>query len=278
VLDIEIFHIDSSGNKRLLLSALTSNREMVDGSRSVVRQALATDHDALLKSLGSPNGTSFVSEFIHEIDLIDLNGAQSRHTYRVVNGVFGDLSNETSKSITACARQMLAAGEKAIPLAGAAMRLDTAGKERFQGRVFCSLPLPISSPLGSIHVNGFFDLQADRQGLFEDQDAGGTSAIRVNWNRLLLEQCCSEAAARLCAKVSRDAQSEARAPAFRCSSATRTSFGFPVYSRNASNTPPGPFSVPKYYEWPQPLQAGILLSQGRSSSTALALSARYRMA
>jgi len=67
---------------------------------------------------------------------------------------------------------MLMLNEKAVPLAGAATRLDAPSLGQFQGRLFCGLPLPLASPLQFCHVNGFFDLQADRQGLFQDPGCG----------------------------------------------------------------------------------------------------------
>jgi sacsin len=206
--NIDISYVDATGNTRLLLAARTINREAVDHARSRIRQALATDHKSLLDALSGPNAVPVISEFEHEIDFTDSDGSHRRKTYLVVSGLFCDAKGQISE----CARQMLMLNEKAVPLAGAATRLDAPSLEQFQGRLFCGLPLPLASPLQFCHVNGFFDLQADRQGLFQDPGAGGTSAFRVNWNRLLLEHCCSEAAARLCTSVSRRAHEKAQSP------------------------------------------------------------------
>lgn len=168
VQDIDLWSIDSAGHRRLLLSAHTVNRQTVDASRKLIRQALETEHESLLTALADPRTDPLISEYEHEIDFTDADGAKRRLAYHVVTGLFSDSAGK----VTDCARQMLSLNEKAVPLVGAAMRSDIPVSDG-QGRVFCSLPLPIASPLGPCHVNGFFDLQSDRQGLFQDPGAGG---------------------------------------------------------------------------------------------------------
>jgi len=202
VQDIDIWQMDERGNASRRLSAQTVNRHAVEQARNQVRQALATDHGSILDALSDQKTIPVVSEFEHQIELCSADGSQCQISYLVVNGLFRDDKGE----IVDCARQMLKLSEKAVPLAGAATRWDVGRGEGFQGRVFCALPLPLASPLQSFHVNGFFDLQGDRQGLFQDPGAEGSSAVRVKWNKLLLGHCCSEAAARLCTKFSQSIQ------------------------------------------------------------------------
>lgn len=204
--DIDLLHINTAGESRLLLSAHTANSETVNLARGRIRDMLASDHELLLETLSRQAGSPVVSEFEHEIDVVDTDGSQNRNTYRVVSGIFGD----TAGQVVSCARQMLMFNEKAVPLAGAAAKLGTRHAEESEGYLFCGLPLPVASPMKGCHVNGFFDLQADRQGLFQDPGAGGSSAVRVTWNRLLLEHCCAQAAALMCTTLSRTAQASSQ--------------------------------------------------------------------
>lgn len=203
VQDIEVTRIDESGHSHLVLAAHTLNRDEVDKARDRLRQKLSVGHAKLLTSLAEPNSRSVVSEFEHHIQVSRGSDPEQLHKYLVVHGLYSDAEGELSR----CARKMFEMNEKAVPLAGAAARLDRVSGEGPPRRLFCTLPLPISSPVSSFHVNGFFDLQADRQGLFQDPGAGGGSAVRVNWNRLLLRHACARAVARLCFRLSRKALS-----------------------------------------------------------------------
>ena len=58
---------------------------------------------------------------------------------------------------------------------------------KVDGKVFCFLPLPISTGLG-FHVNGFFNVSSDRRSVtLTDDDSFGT-----RWNRLLAEHMLSQ--------------------------------------------------------------------------------------
>jgi hypothetical protein len=209
VQDIEVSRIDQAGRARELLSARTINREEVDAARDRIRRVLALDHTSLLASLSGTSSAEVVSEFEHEIEINTGSQSKRHDKFLIIYGLFADAAGK----IADCARQMFKLNEKAVPLAGAAAKLGPSGEDSFKGRLFCTLPLPISSPVPSCHVNGFFDLQADRQGLFQDPGAGGGSAVRVSWNRLLLEHACSEAVARLCLRRSHEAKTS-RSPLY----------------------------------------------------------------
>lgn len=205
VQDIELARIDSNGVVHPLLSAKTVNRDVVDGARQRIRDMLAFEHSHLLDLLAVSSDTTAVSEFEHEIEIVEFSGPPARAHFLVVHGLFSD----TNGQVVVCAKRMAKLGEKAVPLAGAAARLNNDKKSTPTGRLFCGLPLPLASPVPSCHVNGFFDLQADRQGLFQDPGAEGSAAVRVEWNRLLVEHCCSEAVARLCLRLSNAAKGSA---------------------------------------------------------------------
>ena len=59
--------------------------------------------------------------------------------------------------------------------------------EKVDGKIFCFLPLPISTGLG-FHVNGFFNVSSDRRSVtLTDDNSFGT-----RWNRLLAEHMLSQ--------------------------------------------------------------------------------------
>jgi len=54
---------------------------------------------------------------------------------------------------------MISIGEKALPLAGAAVRTEPKQLNNVgpKGKVYCGLPLPVASEV-AVHLNGYFDL------------------------------------------------------------------------------------------------------------------------
>jgi len=69
------------------------------------------------------------------------------------------------------------------PLAGVAIRTDVQTQD---GKVFCTLPLPITSNL-PFHVNGFFCMTSDRRSIALETHAGIVD-FKIQWNKLLLTE------------------------------------------------------------------------------------------
>ncbi len=192
VTQIEFGRIDSAGNRTLLLSASTVNCEDVVAARSRVHQILEAEHSDVLEMLHADAG-AHQATFTQEMQL-KVGDVITHESWLVTRGLFLDPDGE----LLNCAREMFALKEKAVPLAGAASLLTSTASRSMTGRVFCGLPLPIKSPVKGCHLDGFFDLQSDRQGIFEDPEAGGGSAVRVKWNRTLIAHGCARALALHC--------------------------------------------------------------------------------
>jgi hypothetical protein len=197
VQEVFVTHINASGKRQLMLSIQTVNGAEVSSARNGLRDALACGHAELLSTLAKRPNASITSEFTHTIKVCKESERPHAESYWVVHGLFSDSGNELVK----CAQEMNASGEKAIPLAGAAARIDTGRPENRAGRLYCSLPLPIESPARGYDVHAFFDLQSDRQSIFQDAAASGGGELRVRWNRLLLTHACAEAVARVCLRL-----------------------------------------------------------------------------
>lgn len=196
---LEFGVVEATGERRIVLSAHTTNDSDVTLARGAVHDILRQDHASLLASLRS-DGAERHRTYRHEMELLVL-GAASHETWAVTRGIFVD----SGKALLDCAEEMYRLEEKAVPVAGAASLAGSSSSKMVKGRVFCGLPLPLVSPTGECHVDGFFDLQADRQGLFEDREAEGGGAARVRWNEALIEHGCARAMAIHCAYLAHEA-------------------------------------------------------------------------
>lgn len=208
VQEVELLRRDAEGVVHPLLAARTTNTEAVESARKMVRDHLSLEHAELLNLLGSGKLVSAVAEFEHHIEVVAGGGEREPHRFYVIHGLFVDANGE----VDLCAREMMRLKEKAVPLAGAAVRLQPEPNAEYAGRVYCGLPLPLDSPIKGCHINGFFDLQSDRQGPFQDEGAGGAAEVRVRWNRLLIDHCCAAAATRVCLHLSRLAHAQGLPP------------------------------------------------------------------
>ena len=192
VTKIEFGTVNQAGRSRVVLSAETLNEEEVTTARLNIQGVLEQPHADVLASLRA-DGESRHATFNHELQ-VNIGKSQSRETWVVTRGLFVD----PDARLLDCAEQMFAIEEKAVPLAGAASLVKSSSARKVTGRVYCGLPLPPNSPVAECHIDGFFDLQPDRQGLFQDPGAEGVGAIRVRWNQALLEHGCARVMALHC--------------------------------------------------------------------------------
>eukprot|EP00736_Rhodelphis_marinus_P003791 Rmarinus@m.11043 len=65
-------------------------------------------------------------------------------------------------------------------------------EKQLEGRAFCFLPLPVLTRL-PVHVNGYFDLAANRRDLWFGSDLCGEALTRAEWNKALLSDAVAEA-------------------------------------------------------------------------------------
>ena len=94
------------------------------------------------------------------------------------------MGGETASVLAARAA---ARGDKLLPWAAVAARLDVA--KPFDGRAYCFLPLPRKTGLKNVHVNGFFELSSNRRDLWAagaEDERGGAADARGAWNAALL--------------------------------------------------------------------------------------------
>eukprot|EP00736_Rhodelphis_marinus_P006485 Rmarinus@m.28251 len=88
-------------------------------------------------------------------------------------------------------------GAVAVPLGSPSKGdsvLDAPGAT-FKGQAFCFLPLPVATGL-PVHVNGYFELSANRRDIWHGGDMQGLARTRSDWNQALLVDPIAEAYAR----------------------------------------------------------------------------------
>ena len=77
---------------------------------------------------------------------------------------------------------------KFIPWGGVAAHISRNGQPAApmqSGSAFCFLPLPVSTGM-PVHVNGYFELSANRRDIWFGSDMTGEGRVRSEWNELLL--------------------------------------------------------------------------------------------
>jgi len=76
---------------------------------------------------------------------------------------------------------------KFIPWASIAVHLSRNEEKvpKVKGNAFCFLPLPTETGF-AVHINGYFELSANRRDIWHGYDMVGAGHIRSEWNRLLL--------------------------------------------------------------------------------------------
>lgn len=195
---ITVRSISADGQATDLLTIRTSNIKEVAEGRAHVHGRLRADYRDVLATLRDTEPEELVSEYEHLV-VIERPGMESvEQKWTVVQALVAGEDGELLR----VSERMYDYEEKAVPLVGAAALVKTTAAHRAdKGRLFCTLPLSSVSSFLPFHINGFFDLQSDRQGVFADQGAEGKAAVRVEWNRSLLQYGCSEVAARLLARI-----------------------------------------------------------------------------
>jgi sacsin len=197
LLSISIMEIDQSGgDPKRLLKISTTNPEDVSAERGKVLATIENGNlpELLRKWHENPAVLPCVT-YTHDFEVAE-NGQTATQSWRVATGLFSD----NDKKLLDTAQAMLAAGEKAVPWAGAAAKLvsrdGVVGVEPVNGRVYCGLPLSAETPL-PVHINGYFDLDSSRSALTFDRSLIGATRKRVAWNELLMQHGAATAYAAL---------------------------------------------------------------------------------
>lgn len=191
--EIRVRRIDRDSTSHDLVTIRTLNTDEVTDARRRVHDRLEADFRDVLQHLRNTEPDELVSEYTHRTVVECAGRPAIEQDWSVVQALVAGASDE----LLHAAEKMFDYEEKAVPLVGAASLAGSDDGRPRDGRLFCTLPLSSVSSFLPFHINGFFDLQSDRQGIFSDEGAEGKAAVRVLWNRSLLEHGCADVAARL---------------------------------------------------------------------------------
>ncbi|MDP2313863.1 MAG: DUF3883 domain-containing protein [Pseudomonadota bacterium] len=176
---LDIWEISTDGAHHPILSMRTTNEDEVERARSSLRLAGGVEVEQYLKDWRRDPSAAPHAVYTHEFEV---SGRCVRREGWLVSQSFepGTLGFQLDR-----AQEMLEIKRKAVPKVGVACKLAARGAPvRVEGRLFCTLPLPIQSGL-PFHVNGFFDLDSSRRALTQDSGAPDVR-IRSAWNEALL--------------------------------------------------------------------------------------------
>jgi sacsin len=173
-----------------LLEIKTINQEEVKRGRQMLASVLdqAKDIDGVLDVIENLEEGHHETIFKHHIS-IRRPGKEDSLTWLVCSGVYAGKDD----GLVDLARNLNHSGNKAIPLAGAAVCLERNGKvlPGMEGKVSCFLPL--SGVLGGaklgFSINGSFDLDGSRTGITKHKEGEfGITEDRATWNARLIDE------------------------------------------------------------------------------------------
>jgi sacsin len=193
---IEVLELHKPGSAPdVLLTVQSEDEENVQSRRDVVNRFVRRKYDAILDDVRHGAGNYPAACYEHRVR-VSGRLRESSVKWRLVSRIGVDPSGEVAASMEA----MHQFGEKAVPWAGVAARIEecSAGPSptAADGRLFCFLPLPGHSGL-PVHVHGYLDLDSSRTAPFLDPETTGHPAARRQWNETLAAHVVSEAYADL---------------------------------------------------------------------------------
>ena len=192
VLQFSITEINASGDKKQTLRVSTVNTSEVELVQQKLKKELDQPTENLLDMASLFEDQTWFGK--HEVSIQTEGDDESTEVWWKVRGLY------SNSELIDSSKAMGAIKKKAIPLAGAAVRIDSAQPV---GGLSCSLPLPANSNT-PLNIDGYFDIYSNRQDIFQDVGATGVDKARCEWNQLLLEHGCAIAAAELLEKVGRE--------------------------------------------------------------------------
>lgn len=192
VRQFKLSKISRDGEWTDLVSVKTKNGDEIATVQSEIRNQISRPVTEVLEFARLIGDQIWFTK--HELEITSQSETRVEN-WRRVRGLYGN------DDLLETARDMCDFEEKAIPLAGAAIQLESNSRP---GVLSCSLPLPTNSGI-PFHIDGFFDLHDSRQDIFQDATTSGRkSKTRYEWNRLLLQHGCAEAAAELLTRVANE--------------------------------------------------------------------------
>ena len=196
VLDLRVEQVDAAGVHRELLRITTLARDEVAAHRAIGNAAVEGDIADNLAAWRLAPDELPATTYRHTLE-VAAPGRTERRPWQVAAGLFADSVGE----LLGLNEAMVRLHEKAIPWAGAAIRLehrDEAGAAiaTQRGKLFCTFPLADQPEALPFHCNACFDLDAARRGISSDAAAyAETDRVRVAWNHALLRHAVPQAAA-----------------------------------------------------------------------------------
>ncbi|RUS22084.1 hypothetical protein BC937DRAFT_90449 [Endogone sp. FLAS-F59071] len=184
---------------RLLYEIELSNGEKIRESRQRLAKNVSEIMASLDKSKSSPGiSQSLSSNYIAEIRCFSHKSDGEDCSRWLIQNHLADVSKADQEFIKNHSTRLK--DHKLIPWVGVAARLSKATQHK--GRLFCFLPLPVSTPF-NVHIHGFFSMSSSRRELpVPDQDDPSHSyqraikdqmVIKGDWNQYLFQHCIPQA-------------------------------------------------------------------------------------
>ena len=198
ILDLSVERIDADGVRHDLLRVSTLGREAVVAARARGNAAVEGDLRENLAAWRVAAGDLTQTTYRHTFEVATPRQTE-RRPWQIAAGLFVDAVGE----LLGLNEAMLRLHEKAIPWAGAAIRLelrdadsDALAIASQRGKLFCTFPLAEQVEALPLHFNACFDLDSSRRQLSIDDSAyAEADRVRVAWNLALLRHALPQAAA-----------------------------------------------------------------------------------
>lgn len=196
VLELRIELITAAGEHHELLLLSTQDPAVVTAHREIGNRAVEGDIAANIVAWRVAHDELPRTTYRQTIAVTSPKKSELR-PWQVASGLFADGHGE----LLGLNEQMIRLREKAIPWAGAAVRLEqredgSLAVAHQRGKLFCTFPLPEQPEAMPCHLNGCFDLDSSRRQISIDASVyAEADRVRVAWNVALLRHALPQAAA-----------------------------------------------------------------------------------
>lgn len=196
VLELRVELVDAAGEHQELLRISTREPEVVAAHRAIGNAAVEGDIAEKLAAWRVHHDELPRTTYRQTIALRAPKREELR-PWQVASGLFADDHGE----LLGLNEAMIRLREKAIPWAGAAVRLElrddgSLAVAHQRGKLFCTFPLPEQPEALPCHLNGCFDLDSSRRQISIDAAVyAEADRVRVAWNVALLRHALPQAAA-----------------------------------------------------------------------------------
>lgn len=196
VLDLRVERIDADGVRHELLRLETRDRDRVAAQRAIGNRAVEGDLGGNVAAWKIAGDDLPRTTYRHFVEVTTPSKTEVR-PWQVAAGLFVDEVGELLRLNEAMVRLR----EKALPWAGAAVRLElrddgSAIAATQKGKLFCTFPLAEQPESLPCHLNACFDLDSSRRQLSLDATVyAEADRVRVAWNVALFRHALPRAAA-----------------------------------------------------------------------------------